>query len=147
VKRVYIKYWKWECYRSGMWRRVDNVTSDKMLYDAILFMENHIEYGNAMRNVIYKWNNTMINHLTNKSINRKAFLGHCAVFYKLKIPEYIVRKAWKHLTDKQRYLADNEAEKTIKDWEIWYIRKLENTLKHGKKGVIQKEYQMKLQLN
>lgn len=38
----------------------------------------------------------MKNFLTNSSINRKAYLGHCAVFYKLQIPEYIVRISWKN---------------------------------------------------
>lgn len=130
-----------------MWFKVDKSTEIKMLELAIKFTGNYIEYGKAMHEVVYIWQNTMLNHLTNKSINRRAFLGHCAVFYKHQIPEYIVRKAWKFLTKKQQILADNVAEKTIKEWELWYISKLNNTLKNGKKDVIIKEYQMKLQLD
>ena len=147
MKQVYIKYSKWECYKNGMWSKVSKSVEDEMLKSAIEFTSDHILYGNAMNEVIYKWDNTMVNHLTNKSINRRAFLGHCAVYYKIQIPEYIVRKAWKFLTDEQRILADNEAEKAIKNWEIWYTRKLENTLKLGKKDVTTKEYQMKLLLS
>ena len=69
-----------------MWSKVDKITESKMLETAIEFTGNHTLYGNAMRDVVYKWNNTMKNHLTNPSINRRAFLGHCAVFYKLQIP-------------------------------------------------------------
>jgi hypothetical protein len=147
MRQVYIPYWKWECYKNGMWLKVDSKTEQEMLNAAIEFTGNHILYGEAMRKVVYLWENTMINHLTNRSINRRAFLGHCAVYYKLQIPEYIVRRAWKFLDNKQRILADNEAEKTIKEWEIWYTRKLSNTLKCGKKGVIGKEYQTKLLLS
>lgn len=147
MKQVYIKYSKWECYKSGMWLRVSKSLEDELLIKAISFTSDHILYGEAMNKVIYKWENTMLNHLTNKSINRRAFLGHCAVFYEIQIPEYIVRKAWSFLSDKERVLADNEAEKAIKKWEIWYARKLENTLKHGKKDVIKMEYQMKLLLS
>jgi len=147
MKQVYIPYYKWECYKNGMWFKVDKSTEIKMLELAIKFIGNYLQYGKAMSEVVYIWENTMKNHLTNKSINRRAFLGHCAVFYKHQIPEYIVRKAWKHLTNKQQALADNVAEKTIKEWEIWYIAKLNNILKNGNKNVTQKEYQMKLQLD
>jgi len=147
MKQVYKPYWKWECYKNGMWNKVDKITEKEMLEAAIKFTGNHILYGEQMRKVIYKWSNTIENHLTNKSINRRAFLGHCAVYYKLQIPEYIVRSAWKQLTDKQRILADNEAEKTIKEWELWYMRKLINISMNGKNAVTQMEYQMKLPFN
>tara|TARA_R100000808_G_C2153197_1_gene163206 strand:+ start:5646 stop:6038 length:393 start_codon:yes stop_codon:yes gene_type:complete len=127
-----------------MWNKVNSNSEIKMLDLAISFTGNHILYGKEMENVVFKWKNTMINHLTNKSINRKAFLGHCAVFYKHQIPEYITRKAWKHLTKKQQILADNVAHKIIKKWETMYMRKLNNTLNYGKKDVIKMGYQMNL---
>lgn len=130
-----------------MWLRVNKVTEEIYLKAAIEFTSNHTIYGKAMGEVAYLWKNTMENHLTNMLINRKAFIGHCAVFYKLQIPEYIVRMAWKSLTDRQRYLANYAAEQTIKEWELWYMKKLQNTSIHGKKDVTQKEYQTKLQLD
>lgn len=147
MKQVYLPYWKWECYKSGMWNKVSSAQEHEMLKLAIEFTGNHILYGKAMKDVVFKWNNTMENHLTNVSINRKAFLGQCAVFFKYQIPEYIVRKAWKSLTIKQQILADNVAQQTIKEWELWYKRKLTNTLSCGKKDVIKMEYQMRLHLN
>lgn len=147
MKQVYLPYWKWECYKSGMWNKVSSAQEHEMLKLAIEFTGNHILYGKAMKDVVFKWNNTMENHLTNVSINRKAFLGQCAVFFKYQIPEYIVRKAWKNLTIKQQILADNVAQQTIKEWELWYKRKLTNTLSCGKKDVIKMEYQMRLHLN
>lgn len=145
--QVYKPYWKWECYKNGMWNKVSKATEYIMLEKAVLFTGNHISYGQSMRDVVYKWHNTIENNLTNKSINRRAFLGHCAVFYKHQIPEYIVRMAWKELTDNQRILADLEAEATIKEWELWYMIKLEDTLNYGKKDVIKTGFQMKLQFN
>ena len=130
-----------------MWSKVDKITEAKMLKTAIEVTGDHASYGKAMNQVIYKWKNTMKNNLTNQSINRRAFLGHCAVFYKLQIPEYIVRSAWKHLTDEQRRLADIQAENNIKEWELWYMRKLINTSKNGRNAVTKKEYQMKLHFN
>ena len=117
-----------------------------MLKKAIEFTGNHILYGQAMGKVIYSWNNTMKNHLTNISMNRRAFLGHCAVCYELQIPEYLVRNAWKYLDDEQRRLADLQAEKHIKDWELWYMKELKNTLNYGKNGATKMGFQTKLLL-
>src|SRR6056300_526558 len=129
MNQVYTPYTKWECYKNGMWSKVDVSSEQKMLQIAIDFTSDHVSYGSAMREVVFAWENSMINFLTNKSINRRAYLGHCAVSFKLGIPEYLVRMAWKHLTPKQQQLADLVAERTIKEWEIWYMRKLKNISK------------------
>jgi hypothetical protein len=146
MKQVYVPYWKWECYNNGMWDKVNDKSLElNLLNKAIVFTGNHILYGKAMGKAIVLWKYSMLNFLTNKSMNRKAYLGHCAVFIEKQIPEYIVRMAWKRLTNKQRELADLEAEKYIKEWELQHMKKSMITLKIGKKDVIQKEYQTKLQ--
>lgn len=114
INRVYIPYWDWEDWINGMWRKVEN--EDELLQQAVEFTGDHVRYGHAMKEVVIAWPNTMLNSLTNTSINRRAFLGHCAVCYKIGTPEYIVRRAWKLLTDEQRFLADDIAQKTINEW-------------------------------
>lgn len=144
IKQIYKPYWDWECYKSGMWNKTNKKEEEKLINIAVGFTGNHVLYGKSMKEVIYIWKNTMLNHLTNKSINRRAFLGHCAVFYKHQIPQQITRIAWKRLTNKQRYLADKVAEETIKEWELWLKRRLKNTLTNGKEDVIRTGFQMKL---
>jgi hypothetical protein len=144
IKQKFIPYWNWECYKSGMWLKVDKITESEMLGEAIKFTSDHILYGRAMSEVIFKWVNSMDNFLTNKSINRKAYLGHCAVFYKKQIPEYIVRKAWKHLSDNQRVLANLEAEKNINKWMLIQKKELMNTSQDGRADVTKMGYQMRL---
>lgn len=122
MKRIYKPYWEWEDYINGMWRKLPTEDEEKHLIEAIMFTGDHKKYGAAMRRVIKEWPNTMLNSLTNKSINRKAFLGHCACQIEINCPEYIVRQAWKLLTNEQRYLANEEARKTIQSWEL----KMEN---------------------
>ena len=147
MKQVYIPYWKWECFKCGMWDKVgDKISESEMIISATNFTGNHVIYGKAMQKAISSWKYSMLNFLTNKSINRKAYLGHCAVFIEKQIPEYIVRAAWKNLTDRQRLLANMEAEKYIKEWENNYMKKSMNTLVFGKKGATAKGYQMKLPL-
>ena len=123
IKQVYIPYWEWEDYINGMWRRVKKCDEQEIIDKCIIFTGNHILYGLAMSEVIEAWPRTMLHNLSNKNINRKAFLGHCAVQYKLNIPEYITRIAWGQLTEEQRFLANNEALKNIKHWENEFQRK------------------------
>ena len=120
MKRAYTPYWEWEDWVNGMWGKSKNEETD--LSRAIEFTGQWEIYGAGMGEVIEAWPRTMINTLSNVSVNRRAFLGHCAICFKLAIPEYITRQAWKHLTDQQRLDADAIATKHIKHWEIEYER-------------------------
>lgn len=123
VPQKWTPYWEWEDYHAGMWRTLPKHLEATYTEIAVNFTGDHLLYGEAMREVIFKWPRTMINSLTNPSINKRAFLGHCAVQYKINIPEYITRMAWRQLTDKQRVLADEQAEKNINLWLKYYERK------------------------
>lgn len=146
MKQVYVPYWHWEDWKSGMWRKLPITEESEMLNRAIEFTGDHIKYGQAMQKVSKKWNMTMINGLTNQSINRRAFLGHCACSYKFKCPEYITRRAWKLLTENQRVLADHVAQQTIDEWMQEYMIRLGNISENGKKDATRMGYQMKLHL-
>ncbi len=122
-KQTYVHYEKWEDWINGMWRRCEKEEEERLLKIAIEFTGDHLRYGEAMKEVVTEWKNTMLNSLTNVSINRRAFLGHCAVSYKLNIPEYITRMAWKELTDMQRTLADMAAQRVIDRYIIEHGRK------------------------
>lgn len=145
MKRLYKPYWEWEDWKAGMWRKLSNKNEEKrFLIRCIEFTSDHVVYGNSMKKVISAWPNTMLNSLTNKSLNRKAFLGHCACCYEFLCPEYITRMAWKELTNEQRFLANREAEKTIHSWEL--ERKSKYTKTNGKGDVMEMGFQMSLQL-
>ncbi len=116
MKRIYRHYLDWEDFECGMWTRASKQFEHEMINIAVLFTGDHEKYGEAMREVILKWPNTMEHNLTNTSINRLAFIGHCAVTMRIGVPEYITRKAWGLLTDKQRLDANNEASKALKIW-------------------------------
>lgn len=126
--RVYVPYWEWEDWKAGMWRKVSDEEYSKLLVDAIEFTGDWIRYGSAMREVIFAWDRTMLNSLTNPSMNRRAFVGHCAVQYEIGIPEYITRAAWGRLTDRQRKEANLQADKAIKLWHETRNRELRQNM-------------------
>lgn len=114
IKQQWVPYWEWEDYLNGMWSKSKNDDND--LKTAIEFTGDHLKYGSAMKEVVREWPRTMLNSFSNPSINKRAFLGHCAVCFKIGIPEHITRAAWKELTDKQRFDADRVAQETIDEW-------------------------------
>ena len=116
MKRIYHHYEKWEDYLNGMWRKVLPEEEQEMLNVAIEFTGDHVRYGTAMRRVINEWPVTCEHNITDNSINKKAFIGHCAVCLELGIPEYITRMAWGYLTQEQQDLANLQAENTITEW-------------------------------
>ncbi len=118
MKQIYHPYQKWEDFKKGMWRKETPEYEEKNMPDIIKFTGNHIEYGKAMVEVVKRWKFSCEHNLTNKSVNRKAWLGHAACCYQFGYPEYLVRKAWGLLTDQQRLLANRQAEIAIKHWEL-----------------------------
>jgi len=88
---------------------------------ATKFTSNHKLYGSYMFRVITEWPISCENALTDRYINQKAWIGHAAAALALQIPEYITRKAWKNLTDEQKYLANKQAERAIRTWKNMYI--------------------------
>jgi hypothetical protein len=123
IKQVYVHYLEWEDYINGMWRSLPKNEEAEMLTKAIDFTGNHLLYGKAMREVIYAWPKTMLNSLTNTSLNQRAFVGHCACAYRFSCPEYITRMAWKELTNLQRFEADKVAQEAINSWKIFHYNK------------------------
>lgn len=89
---------------------------------AIEFTSDHQLYGSYMLRVINEWPISCENALTDYNMNRKAWLGHAAVALAIQCPEYIVRKAWKYLTDEQKYLANQQASRAISSWENAYFQ-------------------------
>jgi hypothetical protein len=120
IKQIHVPYWQWEDYKSGMWRKLSK--DEEPFYEdlALLFISDWKDYGDAMMSVVNEWKMTMLNSLTTPSTNKKAFIGHCACSYKHNIPEYIVRRVWGKLTDKQREDADEIAQLCYLEWKDNY---------------------------
>jgi hypothetical protein len=115
MKRVWHPYWTWEDI--GMWRDVTAAQRRKMLPIAIKFTGDHVAYGVAMMRVIEQFPIACEHNLTERSINRQAWIGHAAAYLECELPEYVTREAWGLLTQPQRDLADAAAARAIHEWE------------------------------
>jgi hypothetical protein len=62
-----------------MWAKVPPDKQENLLQQAIKFTSNYLLYGRAMIKVVDNWVYCLEHHLTDNSINKKAYIGHCAV--------------------------------------------------------------------
>lgn len=116
MKRVFYPYWEWEDYQHGMWRKVPKNEELEYLEKAIKFTGDHALYGKYMMKVLSEYPKSCEQFLGNTNINRRAWIGHAACNIAINCPEYITRLAWKELSEKQRVLANREADKAIFEW-------------------------------
>lgn len=118
LTRVYHPYSEWEEVAAGMWAEVEDRKAH--LERAVAFTGNHALYGAYMRRVIKEWPISCENALTDPQLNKKAWVGHAATALAIGCPEDITRQAWGLLTDEQRFLANKEADRAIREWEHAY---------------------------
>ena len=119
LKRVYHPHNEWEEIKYNMWGSISDEKA--WLEKAVSFTGDHELYGSFMFDVIKQWPVSCENALTDQYINKKAWVGHAAAALALRLPEYITRKAWRDLTDEQKFLANKQAERAIRTWENDYI--------------------------
>lgn len=111
---------EWEEVEHNMWGKVEDRAAYLSL--AVKFTGNHVRYGKYMRRVVDEWPISTENALTDPHLNHRAWLGHAAAALALRCPEDITRQAWKYLTDEQKLLANQEADRAISAWRRTYIK-------------------------
>lgn len=116
LKRIWRPIDTWEEIAANMWGEVADRSGH--MARAVEFTGNHELYGTYMMRVIDEWPNSCANALTDYALNRKAWIGHAACALALGCPEDIVRQAWGFLTDEQRLLANRQADRAIRAWEM-----------------------------
>jgi hypothetical protein len=115
VKRIYRPYWEWEDFQHGMWSAAK--IDDASLARVIEFTGDAELYGSYMLRVIKEWPKSCEHNLTEKSMNRAAWLGHAAACMAIGAPEHVTRKAWGFLSQEQQDAANAKAYAAIMEWE------------------------------
>lgn len=115
LNRIWHPYWKWEETKFNMWGSVDNRSHYLQL--AITFTGNANLYGECMLHVANEWTYSCEHNLTDRSLNRRAWIGHAACALAFRCPEDIVRAAWSELTEQQQVEANAKADEAIRSWE------------------------------
>lgn len=120
LSRVWKPCNEWEELRFNMWGDVDD--RQAYLQKAIEFTGNARLYGSFMERVVKEWPVSTENALTDQTLNKRAWVGHAACALAFGCPEDIVRQAWGYLSEEQRYLANQAADRAIALWKVNYAK-------------------------
>lgn len=120
MKKIWHPYWTWEEWKAGMWRKLSASEERNMLPLAVEFTGNPDLYGSFMVRVTNEWPVSCEHNLTDRSLNKQAWIGHAACALAHSLPEYLVRSAWGRLTDDQRNKANLKASEAVYLWTKQY---------------------------
>jgi hypothetical protein len=120
MKKKWHHYLKWEDYQHGMYRTLYGDEKKHFLAKAIEFTGNPVLYGDWMLEVVEKWPVSCEQNLTDRGMNRQAWIGHAACCLAIGCPEDITREAWSELSVEQQDAANAKADFAIELWEAIY---------------------------
>ena len=95
----------------------------ELINNARNLLSDPITLKYEMRWVAYNWPFSAEMNLTNRGLNRQAWLGQAACCHKHGVPEYLTKKAWHLLNDDQRNIANGVADEVIQAREAYYVEK------------------------
>lgn len=116
-ERIFHTYDKWECYKSGFYSTTppNNMTKEQCEMEYAKLLSNEKDFSNALNGVITDWKYSCEHYLTNKAMNRIAWLGQAALSYAKRIP-FKFRGGFYKLSKKQQNKANQIAFEYLNKW-------------------------------
>ena len=85
--RIFHTFEKWECHKAGFYAsKKDGMTAEQCENEYANYLSNEDRFREGLNGVIEEWVNSCEHYLTNKSMNRIAWLGQAAMCYSTGIP-------------------------------------------------------------
>ena len=144
--QFFSEYTNWEDYLNGMYETTFK-NKEHLISCSFDLLTNLNEFDLVCYNVIDTWIVSSAVNLTNKSSNRRAWLGQASCSFKYATPEILTRIAWGNMSNIQREKANKIADKHILNYEKQWKLRLKILLSNGKQDAIKMEYQTKLQFD
>lgn len=128
--RIFHTWDKWECFKAGFYATtMPGFTAGQCEEQYREFLSNLLVFEDALGHVISEWKYSCEHYLTNKAMNRIAWLGQAAMCYATGIPATF-RGGFNLLTKKQQDKANQLALVYLNKWLIANNR-AEVTLEEG----------------
>jgi hypothetical protein len=117
MERIYHTWDKWESFYHGFFDNnpptgISKKQAERLYYE---LLSDPAEFSHVLERVIEEWPYSCEHNLTNKTLNRIAWMGQAALAYKYKIPAQF-RGGYNLLTKQQQRTADDVALKYINVW-------------------------------
>ena len=116
--RIFHTWDKWECYKSGFYESKHKTLSNEECENTYkTFFETENLFDEVLENMIPIWKNSCEHYLSNKSMNRIAWLGQAAVCFHTGVPSSY-SGSWFNVSEENRKIADEIALKHLNKWLI-----------------------------
>jgi len=107
---------KWECHKAGFYAtKKEGKSTDECEQIFADLLRNGDRFRQALNKVTSEWENSCEHYLTNKAMNRLAWLGQAAVCYETGIPS-TYSGGWSRLTDAEQRAANEIALEALNKW-------------------------------
>lgn len=114
--RIFHTYDKWECHKAGFYAsRKEGISKEQGEQMYYQFLSDLELFENVANKVIDEWKYSCQHYLTNKSMNRIAWIGQASACYHLGLPS-VYCSGFNLLTEEQQIAANNVALKAINKW-------------------------------
>lgn len=123
-KRVYHNHLKCEEFMTNMWKDVPIDNRENMVILSKELLSDCDKFYDACLEVVANWTYSCEANLTATNNNHQAWFGAAACAINHNCPEYLVRLAWRELTEKQQFEANLMADKAKQVWMEKYRREL-----------------------
>jgi hypothetical protein len=134
-ERIFHTFEKWECQKSGFYlSKSTNHSNEEAEKEFISLLSTTERFEKALNRVITEWKFSCEHYLTNKAMNRIAWLGQAAVCIETGIPSSY-SGAWFDIPKETQNEANNTALKYLNKWLINNNRKevsLKEALSEGR---------------
>ena len=116
--RVFHTFDKWECHKAGFYKpSVDGKTKEQCEAEYAEFLADDDRFRAGLEIVLSKWTNSCEHYLTNKSMNRIAWLGQAAMCAMTGVPS-VFCSGFNLLTDEQQQKANSTALEYLNKWMV-----------------------------
>jgi len=120
--RIFHTYDKWECYKAGFYNtKKEGWTNDQCEEEFKRILSDQNLFSEILNLLINDWKYSCEHYLTNKSMNRIAWLGQAAVCYHSGVPSKY-SSAWFDIPEEIREKANETALKYLNKWLIMNSR-------------------------
>lgn len=114
--RIFHTYDKWECHKAGFYNsKKEGWTHEQCENEFKRILSDQELFSEILSKLIIEWKNSCEHYLTNKSMNRIAWLGQAAVCYHSGVPS-CYSNAWFDLPEEIRQQANETALKYLNKW-------------------------------
>ncbi len=116
--RIFHTFEHWECHKSGFYAsKKDGMTAEQCEQSYADFLSNDELFRNGLEGVIKDWKNSCEHYLTNKAMNRIAWLGQAAMCYSTGVPSKFC-SGFNRLLPLEQQIANETALEYLNKWMI-----------------------------